>query len=126
MGVYRHALMRVRRAACGDLPVGLVLVLALVFCAMASATRQYVAIWRTDFTLWEYAVRRAPEKPRTLNNYGVVLAAAGRLEDARLWFERAHTAGHAAHLPPWDHVEGELRARQNLTAVNELIAELAR
>ena len=106
--------------------MGLAVVLALVFMALASATRQYATVWRTEFTLWEYAVQRAPEKPRTLNNYGVVLAAAGRLEDARTWFERAHTAGHAAHLPPWDNVEGERRARENLAAVRELLAGVAR
>ena len=118
--------MRVLRVMCGDVPVGLVGVLAVAFLAMASATRQYVPIWRTEFTVWEYAVRRAPEKPRTVNNYGVVLAAAGRLDEARIWFERAQRASTASHLPPWDNVEGALRSRQNLRAVNELIGRVGR
>lgn len=111
---------------CGTVPAGLVLILVLVFLALTMATRQYAPIWRSEFTVWAYAVTRAPDKPRPLNNYGVVLAAAGRLEEARVWFERAHRAGHATDLPPWDRVEGELRARENLIAVMELQAELAR
>lgn len=116
--------MRYLRHLLGDLPVGLAVVLVVVAWAMASATRQYAAVWQTEATLWAYAVTRAPEKPRPLNNYAVTLAAAGHLTEARVWFERAHRAGQAAHLPPWDHIEGELRSRENLTAVNELIAGL--
>lgn len=117
---------RFLRRLCGDLPPGLVGILALAYLAQASATHQYAPVWRTEFTVWARAAQLAPEKPRTLNNYGVVLAAAGRLEEARAMFERAHIAGQSPQLPPWDHVEGELRARENLVAVNDLIARVTR
>ena len=117
---------RLLRRLCGDLPPGLVGILVIVYLAMAIATHQYAPVWRTEFTVWAHAARLAPEKPRTLNNYGVVLAAAGRLEAARQVFERAHTAGHSPQLPAWDRVEGELRSRENLTAVNDLIARVTR
>ena len=118
--------MTLRRRLLGDLPLGLALILGAVLLSLASATRSYAAVWRSESALWAYAVRLAPEKPRVLNNYGVTLAMVGRLEDARTVFVRAHLAGHATHLPPWDRVEGELRSRQNLVAVNELIAEVRR
>lgn len=111
---------------CGDCPPALVGLLLIVVITMAASTRQYVAVWRSEPTLWAYAARLAPEKPRVLNNYAVTLAAQGRLQEARAWFERAHAAGHAAHLPKWDRVEGELRSRENLIAVNDLIAAVAR
>lgn len=110
----------------GDLPPTLAGLLLIVTLAMALSTRQYAAVWQSDITLWAHAVRLAPEKPRTLNNYGVTLAMQGRLVEARAVFERAHRAGHASRLPLWDHVEGERTARANLTAVNGMIARVSR
>lgn len=110
---------------CGEVPVGLVALLAVVGMALASATQTYAQVWVSDPTLWAYAVTKAPEKPRVLNNHAVMLVAQGRLEEARVWLERAHAAGHAAHLPAWDHVEGELRARENLVALRALMDQVA-
>lgn len=118
--------MRLLQVICGSVPVPLGMALVLVYGTLASATHTYAAVWRSEPTLWAYAVTRAPEKPRTLNNYGVALVTQGRLDEARQFFERAHRASHAAHLPPWDNVEGELRSRENLIALNTLIAELDR
>ena len=106
---------------CGEVPVGLVALLAVVSVALASATHRYASAWTSDPTLWAYAVTRAPEKPRVLNNHAVMLASQGRLEEARVWFERAHRAGHSPDLPLWDNVEGELRARENLIALKALM-----
>lgn len=114
------------RSLLRDVPPGLALLLAVVLVAMAVSTRQYAAVWRSEATLWAHAVRLAPQKPRVLNNYGVTLAMQGRLQEARAVFERAHQAGHAATLPPWDRREGERTARENLKAVNDLLVQASR
>lgn len=113
-----------RRALLGDMPLVLAGVLLLVLLSMAVSTRQYVAVWRSEVTLWQHAVRLAPQKPRTLNNYGVAVAATGQLTQARVWFERAHQAGHSVQLPPWDRVEGERASRANLKAVDDLLRQM--
>ena len=111
-----------RRALLGDMPPALAGLLLIVVLAMASGTRQYAAVWRSEPALWAHAARLAPQKPRTLNNYGVTLVMQGRLAEARIWFERAHRAGHGAQLPAWDRVEGEQTARANLKSLEALMA----
>ena len=106
----------------GDVPPGLAGLLLIVVMAMASSTRQYAPVWQSEPAIWQHAVRLAPEKPRTLNNYAVTLVMQGRLVEARDWFERAHRAGHSSHLPPWDRVEGEQSGRANLKAIDALLA----
>ena len=106
----------------GDVPPGLAGLLLIVVMAMASSTRQYAAVWQSEPALWAYAVRLAPQKPRTLNNHAVGLVMQGKFAEARVWFERAHVAGHSPSLPPWDRVEGEASARANLKAIDALMA----
>lgn len=112
---------RLLQQVCGEVPPSLVALLAVIAVALASATSTYAPVWRSNDTLWAYAVTKAPEKPRVLNNYAVTLVTQGRLNEAGVWFERAHTAGRAPHLPAWDNVEGELRARENLLALRALM-----
>lgn len=98
-------------------------VFLIVILAMAVSTRQYAAAWQSEPALWARAIRLAPEKPRTINNYGVSLVILGRFADARTAFERAHTAGHSPRLPAWDRVEGETTSRTNLKALDALMGE---
>ena len=96
--------------------------LATIALVMAISTHRYAAVWHDDPALWAHAVRLAPVKPRTLNNYAVTLVMQGQFAEARTWFERAHQAGHSSRLPKWDRVEGEQTARANLKAIDALMA----
>ena len=107
---------------CGEVPPALAGLLVLAVLALASSSRQYAAVWHDEPTLWAYAVRLAPHKPRAINNYAVGLVLQKRFTEARVWFERAHQAGHSPHLPKWDRVEGEATARANLKALDALMA----
>ena len=113
---------RVLRACLGDLPPSLAGLLTIIAMAMTMSTSRYVAVWHDEPTLWAHAVRLAPEKPRTINNYAVTLVMQGQFAAARTWFARAHQAGHSSRLPKWDHVEGEQTARANLKAIDALMA----
>lgn len=105
------------------MPPALAGLLLVAVIAMAVSTRQHAAVWRSESALWAYAVRVAPQKPRTLNNYAVTLVMQGQFTEARTWFERAHQAGQSPTLPPWDRVEGERSARANLQAIDAILAE---
>ena len=110
----------------GEVPLGLAALLVLVVLTFATSRERYVHVWGSEQLLWQRAAHLAPQKPRVLNNLGVALAAEGRLVEARMWFERAHAAGHSPTLPAWDRVEGERTARANLKAVAELLEGLTR
>ena len=106
----------------GDVPPLLAGLLLIVVLTMAVSRSRYVAVWQDEPSLWAYAIRLAPQKPRTINNYAVTLVMQGRLAEARTWFERAHQAGHSSWLPKWDRIEGEQTARANLKALDALMA----
>lgn len=110
-----------RRPLLGEVPIWAAGLCLIVVLTMAVSTRRYAAVWHDESSLWAYAVRLAPQKPRTLNNYAVTLVLQGRLADARAWFERAHQAGHAPQLPQWDRIEGERTSRANLQALDALM-----
>src|SRR3990167_849840 len=111
---------------CGELPPSCVAVLALVLLTLAVSTARYVPAFTSEVTLRRHAVSRAPTKPRALTNYGSALVAAGRLAEARPWFERAVLAGGAPHLPRWDRYEGRAAAKKNLAALTTLEGWLTR
>ena len=113
--------MRIVRWICGDVPPVLAGIIILILVTLAVSTRRYVEAWHSNVTLWTHAAVAAPYKARPLNNLGVSLVAVGRWDDAKPWFERAHTAGHAPWLPRWDAVEGERTARDNLLALETIL-----
>ena len=112
------------RGLLGETPAPLAGLLLIAVLAMAGSTRQYAAVWHDEPALWAYAVRLAPNKPRAINNYAVGLVLQKRFTEARVWFERAHQAGHSPHLPKWDRIEGEATARANLQAIDALMARV--
>ena len=61
----------------------------VVVVALAGRSATYVAAWRNDATLFEYAARVAPRSVRALGGWGGELAAQGRLEEARGVLDRA-------------------------------------
>lgn len=58
-------------------------VLSLWLCYCVVQTKRYVPVWHSDFTLWSYAVERAPLLPRALINYGKVVIASGERDRGR-------------------------------------------
>ena len=61
----------------------------VVLLALAARSATYVAVWRNDATLFEYAARVAPRSVRALGGWGGELLAAGRLDKARAVLDRA-------------------------------------
>ena len=109
---------------CGEVPPGLAALLVLIVLTLTVSTSRTVRVWVSEVTVWERAAALAPHKPRPLNNLGVALAARGQWAEARVWFTRAHQAGHAATLPAWDRIEGEQTSRANLQALDDLLAQI--
>lgn len=68
---------------------GLVVVVgvAAVLCGMR--TRDYLRVWQDTDGLFQHMLRLAPDAPVLHNNYGVVLANSGRLEEALEHYRRA-------------------------------------
>jgi len=65
-------------AACG----GVILILA-------AATMRRAAVWGNEVRLWADVYAKAPQKPRAVKNYGVVLAASGKYDDGIKLLEKA-------------------------------------
>lgn len=68
----------------------------------AIQARAYVPVWRSNQTLMSHVVARAPVKPRALLNYGVVLAAGGRLADGEQFLLAALVAAQQPQVRGFD------------------------
>lgn len=47
------------------------------------------AVWKSEFSLWDYTIKLAPKNYNTQANYAVVLANTGRLKDAVIHYKKA-------------------------------------
>lgn len=86
-------------------------------------THQYVKVWRSDLTLWRYAVAQAPQKPRPAVNYGLALLRAGQLPEAARAFRLAHRLTYAPHVTAWDRVDTLAAIEHNLDVIAVLSAQ---
>jgi tetratricopeptide (TPR) repeat protein len=79
--------------------IGVLLAAWLVFLGLR--TRQEIAVWRDDFSLWGTWLARFPDDPSGQYNMGLTLLRNGRLAEARPFveFAVAHSDPHARPLP---------------------------
>ncbi len=80
-----------------------------VFCVALGAwlvflgvrTREQIAVWHDDISLWSAALEHFPDDPHSNYDLGVALLGARRLPEARVAVERAvtHSDPHAPQLP---------------------------
>lgn len=62
-------------------------VFLLVILSLGTVRRAY--IWGNEVRLWADVYAKAPQKPRAVKNYGVVLAASGKYDDGIKLLEKA-------------------------------------
>jgi hypothetical protein len=64
-------------------------------------TREQIAVWHDDISLWSAALEHFPDDPHSNYDLGLALLKAHRLEEARAAVERAvtHSDPHAIQLP---------------------------
>ncbi|MDP3768587.1 MAG: hypothetical protein Q8S13_11285 [Dehalococcoidia bacterium] len=99
------------------LPVALIVSLLLWY---AYCTRQQVAVWHDDLTLWRHAVEQAPLKPRPRINYGLALLRSGRLDEAARAFRVARMLADEPHVPSWDRDDAIRAVDENLKTITAL------
>ena len=87
--------------------------LGLAWCLLlGSQTLAYASVWADEASFWEYTHRVEPGSAKALNNFGVALARAGRLSEAKAAFSAL------AGFPGY-----ELSARKALLAVLTTLGE---
>jgi protein O-mannosyl-transferase len=64
-------------------------ILALLVLTNAVLTYERNKVWKSAYTLWGDCVKKSPNKPRPLSNYGKALADAGNSSDALSYYNRA-------------------------------------
>lgn len=69
-------------------PMGLAVAVGVCFAAL---TWQRNEVWRSELSLWQDAVAKAPHMHAVQNNWGKALQQAGRLDEALVSYERAMT-----------------------------------
>jgi Flp pilus assembly protein TadD len=91
--IWRRAAVAIRAAIC------VVVAAWLVF--LGWRTRQDIAVWHDDFSLWGTWLSRFPDDPSGEYNMGLTLLRNGRLAEARPFVERAvaRSDPHARPLP---------------------------
>ena len=62
---------------------------AALMLILAAATMRRAYIWGNEVRLWADVYAKAPQKPRAVKNYGVVLAATGKYDDGIKLLETA-------------------------------------
>ncbi|MGO9243795.1 MAG: tetratricopeptide repeat protein [Verrucomicrobiia bacterium] len=75
--------------------------LGVWFMFLGSRTREQIAVWHDDISLWSAALEHFPDDPHSNYDLGLALLKAHRLEEARVAVERAvtHSDPHAIQLP---------------------------
>lgn len=81
-----------------------VAIVAVILSILTSA-RNYV--WRDTLSLYGDCVRKSPDKPRALSNYGLALSEDGQYQESIVWFEKAIAKGRPNY-------EEYLRAANNI------------
>ncbi len=68
---------------------------------LGSRTREQIAVWHDDISLWSAALEHFPDDPHSNYDLGLAMLKAHRLEEARAAVERAvtHSDPHAIQLP---------------------------
>ena len=69
--------------------VSYAVVAAALMLILAAATIRRAAVWGSEVRLWADVYAKAPQKPRAVKNYGVVLAASGKYDDGIKLLEKA-------------------------------------
>ena len=83
-------------------------------------TARYVPVWRSDLSLWAYAVTQAPQKPRPALNYAASLLASGQAQRGAQWLQRAWTLTHQPHVRSWDRDITRRAVQRNALALRGL------
>jgi tetratricopeptide (TPR) repeat protein len=104
----------------------------VVFCIALGAwlaflgvrTREQMAVWHDDVSLWSAAVEHFPDDPHSNYDLGVALLEAHRLEEARAAVERAiaHSDPQAEQLPMAHGTLGTIYLKMH--AYNEAVEQL--
>ncbi|MGV8058037.1 MAG: tetratricopeptide repeat protein [Smithellaceae bacterium] len=63
-----------------------VIIILLIALINAVLTWERNKIWKSDYTLWSDCIRKAPNKARTHNNFGIALAVEGKIDQAIVQF----------------------------------------
>lgn len=101
-------------------------IVVILVCCAALRTRQDVAVWHDDTTLWAHAAQMAPLKPRPALNYGVALITRGDLDGSRRMFERATVLSRQRWVLDGDRLEAQTMALGNLASLRMVEAQLGR
>ena len=80
--------------------------------------------WVESLPLAQHVAIHAPDKPRALMNFGVLLASRGQLRGGRALLERAAWATQLPHIRPWDRFLMQRDLAQNWAALKNLEAQL--
>ena len=64
-------------------------VLVLMVLTNTVLTYERNKVWKSDYTLWADCLKKSPNKPRPLSNYGKALADAGHASEALTYYDKA-------------------------------------
>ena len=64
-------------------------ILVLIALANTVLTYERNKVWASEYTLWADCVKKSPNKPRPLSNYGNALAHAGHASEALTYYDKA-------------------------------------
>lgn len=67
----------------------LFIIILLILLVSAKATYDRNKVWKNDETLWYDIVKKSPENPRALMNYGLTLMAKGYFFESEFYFRKA-------------------------------------
>jgi tetratricopeptide (TPR) repeat protein len=64
-------------------------ILVLLVLTNTVLTYERNKVWKSQYTLWADCLKKSPDKPRPLSNYGVALAGAGQTSEALKYYDKA-------------------------------------
>jgi protein O-mannosyl-transferase len=64
-------------------------ILVLIVLTNTVLTYERNKVWASDYTLWADCLKKSPNKPRPLSNYGKALADAGQAAEALKYYDKA-------------------------------------
>ncbi|MBF0331570.1 MAG: tetratricopeptide repeat protein [Candidatus Omnitrophica bacterium] len=65
------------------------IVLTVILASYGALTYERNKVWKSELTLWDDAISKSPDKPRTHNNRGAALLDAGKLIEAIADYSKA-------------------------------------
>jgi tetratricopeptide (TPR) repeat protein len=69
-------------------------ILLLLVLTSAVLTYERNKVWASEYTLWADCLKKSPNKPRPLCNYGKALADAGNASEALTYYDKAINLNH--------------------------------